>query len=589
MLNNGHTARIATEEHRDGEHGGNEREHADRLATTALTRLQKSTLRLAFSYYGRFAELDSRLTQLHGTLRNHRRSAELTDAIEAVIATITRLEAEQQHRAEDAAFEAMAELADRVPWPESRGNEAWRLRQRLGNRKNRGALLPMIEECASLVGACISMAPAQSAPAVPADGVGTTVQTLERMLERLEGPADLGRTLLEVRKRLLGIAGQAELLAVLDEIAALLSEHLRRTDDAAPDPHAHAWSEPLVQLLERLSFPRELAPELAAVKGALGACRGGETDSALVARAANLIAELQRRLQRDLDGVSAYLRQTMLRLQELHAHMMLSHRARKDALADSRRVSELVEQHVEGIRVSVDEASSLDDLRHTIDVHLESISTDLLAMVEAERARNEEAERAVTTLNTQLQDLESETLQLRETLKEVHAKAVQDALTGIANRLGYEERMRQEHARWNRHGRPLSLVVFDIDFFKAINDQYGHQAGDRVLVTVAEQMSSQIRQSDFFARYGGEEFVLLLPETALDEARALADKLRQDIERCRFRYADAPVPVTISCGVAEFRAGDEPQAVFERADAALYNAKRSGRNRCCTDAEPDAA
>jgi len=147
--------------------------------------------------------------------------------------------------------------------------------------------------------------------------------------------------------------------------------------------------------------------------------------------------------------------------------------------------------------------------------------------------------------------------------------------------MAYEERSEQEYARWKRYRAPLSLIVVDIDFFKKINDNFGHVAGDKVLKTIAQLMDESVRETDFLARYGGEEFVIIMTDTGADDALNVADKLRVAVENCGFHYRGESVPITISCGIAEFKnKNDTTGSVFERADVALYKAKDSGRNRC---------
>ena len=126
-------------------------------------------------------------------------------------------------------------------------------------------------------------------------------------------------------------------------------------------------------------------------------------------------------------------------------------------------------------------------------------------------------------------------------------------------------------------------VYKNIDKFKGVNDTYGHKAGDIVLKTVAQKCVSKVRKSDFFCRYGGEEFALILPETNLSAAITVAETLRQSIEKCSFQYGNQNVPITISCGLAEFKTNDTPGAVFIRSDKALYKAKETGRNRCVSE------
>ena len=125
--------------------------------------------------------------------------------------------------------------------------------------------------------------------------------------------------------------------------------------------------------------------------------------------------------------------------------------------------------------------------------------------------------------------------------------------------------------------------IFFIDDFKKINDQYGHTAGDRVLKTVAKLCDEKIRNIDFIARYGGEEFVLVFPNTNMEQSLVAAENLRQTVSKCVFQYNKKKVPITISIGIAEFVTEDDIETVFNRADKALYEAKKSGKNRCITE------
>jgi diguanylate cyclase len=136
--------------------------------------------------------------------------------------------------------------------------------------------------------------------------------------------------------------------------------------------------------------------------------------------------------------------------------------------------------------------------------------------------------------------------------------------------------------------REHAIAVCDIDHFKRINDQWGHACGDKLLRAVATVLSRRLRAGDFIARYGGEEFVVLFSDTPPDVVLRRADDLRQVIEQIDFRVAGQRVPVTMSCGIARAAPGDSAASLFERADRALYRAKRDGRNRCVS-AEPSSA
>lgn len=193
---------------------------------------------------------------------------------------------------------------------------------------------------------------------------------------------------------------------------------------------------------------------------------------------------------------------------------------------------------------------------------------------------DDQSHEIISALRKQLSDLSQENSRLNIILQEKNARLMQDALTGISNRLAYEERLQQEFKRWNRFGNPVTFLIWDIDHFKKINDQYGHAMGDIVLRGVARQLASRIRGTDFVARFGGEEFVMLLPGADIEAASQLANQIRISIAECEFANAEIRIPVTISCGLASFQPGDSTQSVFERADHALYQSKHAGRNRC---------
>ncbi len=156
------------------------------------------------------------------------------------------------------------------------------------------------------------------------------------------------------------------------------------------------------------------------------------------------------------------------------------------------------------------------------------------------------------------------------------AEAHTDAMTGLLNRRGFDERFRIEVERAARIGRPLALVICDLDRFKAVNDQLGHDEGDAALRRAAASILAATRGSDHAARIGGEEFAVLLPETSGPQAYDIAERIRDGV---RAEFEGFPVAVTISCGVASLAVGAGAEDLFRTADRALYAAKRSGRNR----------
>ena len=163
---------------------------------------------------------------------------------------------------------------------------------------------------------------------------------------------------------------------------------------------------------------------------------------------------------------------------------------------------------------------------------------------------------------------------------EIHAQARHDTLTEAYNRRAFTEFADMEWARSVRHGYPLSILTVDIDHFKNFNDQHGHQTGDVALVEVSKSAQAALRSSDIWCRYGGEEFIALLPGTTIDQAMAVAERLRQSVERTTISSPRGSLSVSVSIGVAERSVNHASLSeVLAISDAALYKAKAAGRNR----------
>ena len=163
----------------------------------------------------------------------------------------------------------------------------------------------------------------------------------------------------------------------------------------------------------------------------------------------------------------------------------------------------------------------------------------------------------------------------------IYNMTIVDGLTQISNKRYTMEALEREISRARRHLRPLSVVMFDIDHFKHINDNYGHLAGDYVLKELATLCRSRLRPDDVLGRYGGEEFCAVLPETGLSGSAAIAEDLRLRIEERSFTFEGETIPVAVSLGCAELAGDMDLMGIIRSADEKLYEAKRGGRNRVC--------
>jgi diguanylate cyclase (GGDEF)-like protein len=159
-------------------------------------------------------------------------------------------------------------------------------------------------------------------------------------------------------------------------------------------------------------------------------------------------------------------------------------------------------------------------------------------------------------------------------------QAMHDPLSGLLNRRGMREKLQQEFDRSQRYSNDLTVMMCDIDHFKAVNDRYGHDRGDEIIKSLGALFKSGLRKQDALARWGGEEFLFLLPETNGNQGMLLAEKLRSEIEKTQYKHDDKTFNVTISFGLHQIASTDTINQAITKADTNLYKAKEQGRNRC---------
>ncbi len=209
----------------------------------------------------------------------------------------------------------------------------------------------------------------------------------------------------------------------------------------------------------------------------------------------------------------------------------------------------------------------------------------LLGSIVTKSTDNVLSEKEISYLE-QLTNQAATTISRANVYAEILKHATLDALTGFNNRRQLEERIKQEVSSAKRQKRNLCAIMTDIDFFKSVNDTYGHAAGDLVLKTVSRVIKLQLRDYDIAGRYGGEEFSIILPYTKLTEAKMVAERLRRAVENTKIDISkvnsdvqEKIIGVTISLGITEYEIGDDEKTILQKADKALYKAKESGRNR----------
>lgn len=226
------------------------------------------------------------------------------------------------------------------------------------------------------------------------------------------------------------------------------------------------------------------------------------------------------------------------------------------------------------IEQCADKISKASDIAELTAVLNEVMQETRAVQLDAQRTHDE-----LQLMRKKVAEAEREVARLQQELANASEQVRHDPLTGALNRKGMDDALDTEISRAKRHGSPLCLALLDIDNFKKLNDTLGHAAGDAALVHLAKVVQETIRPEDTLARYGGEEFVVLLPDTALEDAVTAMTRVQRELTRRFFLHNNDKILITFSCGVAELGPDETASAALQRADNAMYLAKRAGKNR----------
>ena len=300
----------------------------------------------------------------------------------------------------------------------------------------------------------------------------------------------------------------------------------------------------------------------------------------IVDSALSLLLNIKEHAINEQQDIESFLSEISIQLIDLEEDTLDAKYSNDLSIENRGNLSQVIELQVDNIKHSTDEAKELSTLQQYINQQLQELTFRIQKHKETEDIRQLVTQEKLNQMSQKLQNMEVEADSLRNNLKIAHDKAFRDPLTNLPNRLAYDERLALEHSRWLRYKAPLTLLIWDIDFFKLINDNFGHKAGDKTLSLVAQLIFNNSRETDFVARFGGEEFVMLLPNTHSEQALILAENVRSIIANSGFNHNGKSIKLTISCGISHFSEGDEIGSAFERADRALYQSKEQGRNKC---------
>ncbi|MGD9385098.1 MAG: GGDEF domain-containing protein [Thioalkalispiraceae bacterium] len=374
-----------------------------------------------------------------------------------------------------------------------------------------------------------------------------------------------------------------DLISIVDVIAQQIEAAYANEESTAvvlDDESVKALSEAIRQFFTQLQPPTDLHERVCGLEEYFSD-HSDDVESIVhcINSLAEIVADICSRLSAQHDELEGFFIHLSTRLQDIDSG--LNKAAEFNALGgdNCQEMDRAVQNEMDGINESIMTIEDIEPLKESIKQRVDGIAEHLQKFQEVESARLRESEEHIRKLTEKIAKMEVDSDHLRSHMEETEQQAFKDYLTGIPNRNAYEVRLAEEVARCKRYNGELCMVVWDVDNFKHINDNYGHAAGDRVLKVIAETLGTSIRETDFLARFGGEEFILLLPGTSMDAAYQVAEKLRTTIESTPFHFRDSGVLVTISGGISQFLEEDSANTLFERADKALYQAKANGRNR----------
>lgn len=336
----------------------------------------------------------------------------------------------------------------------------------------------------------------------------------------------------------------------------------------------------LTSLLDKMILPADLQVEANLVKTKLAQSANEETFLMSLEKTVAITADVLARVKKEKNEIEEFLKQLTGRLHELDQDIRETAKIRELTHRHGQEMTEGMKSEMNSMEQGISSIKNLDELKTAIQSRVILLRNHVDNFISNEGEKNQQAISVIEQLKKQVKEMEAESEELKQQIEKEKQQTLRDVLTEIPNRLAYEERLSLELANYRRNKDPFTLVVWDIDYFKKVNDVYGHAAGDQVLKLVASLLNKNMRETDFIARYGGEEFVSILPATDRNAAQRVTDKLRELIASSNFHFRDEPVKVTVSAGFAEVQENEDAESLFVRADKALYKAKENGRNNC---------
>ena len=545
--------------------------------------LRRTIRRLTIAANGVHPVLDKRLTELRKTMDQHLDLDMLRQVSDSMPDTLRELSKETEHQLTPT--KVLLKLTEQLQNIDSIRKDVGGLKSRLEREPDQDELQTIISQFGDLLGK-----PSSSSQQSHAGQTGSTqvnidtsnsVNLINTFISHLDFPEISNTQLMSIQARSVEAGPEIrkelaiELTALLNNAGAQLEEQIQPKGG-----EAYQAAEAILLLIEFLSFPESLRIDVNNIRARLEKPLTEEEWPRLLKVLANIIERARNQVQQQKHELENFLSELTDRIGLMDMNVSGLSDVREQARACSDVMHKNVSASVNDIHESISAHSDIEQLRESVFGQLDGLRKHVSGYKQEQDKNHSQSKQLISELSKKLESMEGETKTLRQQVKQQRDQATIDPLTKTFNRLAFDERIAIEYARWKQDKKPLSLVVWDADHFKLVNDTFGHLAGDNVLRLIADTLNSHCRKSDFVARYGGEEFVMILPGADGKAAFAITETIRKAIESSNYNHEGKPIPITLSAGISEFEANDKPDTVFARADAALYEAKRHGRNRC---------
>ncbi|MBC8554892.1 MAG: GGDEF domain-containing protein [Nitrospira sp.] len=415
------------------------------------------------------------------------------------------------------------------------------------------------------------------------DGLDYNISSLEKKIYIIADEVlDILKNLSHENQQQLNTKLIAERMFIKDTVKKMLSE----TGTASNDQSEFIFMKEIANnVLDRFSqlAPLTMNPALSSIKDRLHDKSYVEDTAAWLDSTIKIVKKYFNDLADRNTELANFIVLIMKHLEDTELHLASELSFHQSKYTEDRTFENEISVNMKMLKQDLHNTNDIDDLKNAVMGKIENINVGIERKREQDMLRLRETESTLNSMGSRIKSIKSEADQIKKKAEEMEKESFTDKLTGLQNRKSYDLKLLETIANLKRYGVNSSLMICDIDFFKKINDTYGHKAGDLTLKKLALLLNEKLRINDFISRYGGEEFTVILPHTTLEVAKKVADGIRVYIDQAKFTYKNESIPITISIGVSQFSKDDDINTVFERADSALYLAKNSGRNNVKTE------